>query len=145
MTAREDLSRKIEAIEEGYEYLLAYAAQGIVDEQTSGSGGRAREFLARMDEALGGLADAFRAVMAMEEVQPAARVHAFLDVLDADARAAQAAVRLVLAQPSISSQLVDNLNASSHLRALLTDMFLLDEVVKTTLAPERPSDSRGWS
>jgi hypothetical protein len=27
--------------------------------------------------------------------------------------------------------LVDNLNASIHLRALLTDLFLVDEVLKT--------------
>jgi hypothetical protein len=39
-------------------------------------------------------------------------------------------MELVLAQPSISSQLIDNLNASIHLRALLTDLFLLDEVAK---------------
>ena len=51
-------------------------------------------------------------------------------VIDRDARDAQAAVQLVLAQPSISSQLVDNLNASIHLRALLTDLFLIDEVLK---------------
>ena len=31
----------------------------------------------------------------------------------------------------ISSQMVDNLNASIHLRALLTDVFLVDEVLKT--------------
>jgi len=37
---------------------------------------------------------------------------------------------LALAQKSISSQLVDNLNASIHLRALLTDVFLIDEVLK---------------
>ena len=42
-----------------------------------------------------------------------------------------AAVELVLAQPSISSQLVDNLNASIHLRALLTDLFLIDELLKS--------------
>ena len=47
-----------------------------------------------------------------------------------DATKASAAVRLVLAQPSISSQLIDNLNASIHLRALLTDLFLLDEALK---------------
>ena len=52
-------------------------------------------------------------------------------VIDRDARDAQAAVQLVLAQPSISSQLVDNLNASIHLRALLTDLFLIDEVFKS--------------
>jgi hypothetical protein len=37
----------------------------------------------------------------------------------------------VLAQPSISSQLIDNLNASIHVRALLTDLFLIDEILKT--------------
>jgi len=34
-------------------------------------------------------------------------------------------LRLVLAQKSISSQLVDNLNASIHLRTLLTDILPL--------------------
>jgi hypothetical protein len=44
-----------------------------------------------------------------------------------DARKAGAAIALVLAQEKISSELVDNLNASIHLRALLTDLFLLSE------------------
>ena len=51
-------------------------------------------------------------------------------MLDRDARSALAAVRLVMAQPSISSQLIDNLNASIHVRALLTDLFLIDEILK---------------
>ena len=40
---------------------------------------------------------------------------------------ARAAFRFVLVQRSIGSQIVDNLNASIHVRALLTDLFLLDE------------------
>ena len=36
----------------------------------------------------------------------------------------------MLAQPVISSQLVDNLNASIHLRALLTDLFLVTELLE---------------
>ena len=55
---------------------------------------------------------------------------AFADVIERDARDASAAIRLVLAQPAIGSQLIDNLNASIHLRALLTDLFLIDEVLK---------------
>jgi hypothetical protein len=55
---------------------------------------------------------------------------AFFNALDRDAAIAVAAVRLVLAQSAISSQLVDNLNASIHLRAVLTDIFLLDEAFK---------------
>ncbi len=69
-----------------------------------------------------------------------------MGVIDRDARDAQAAVQLVLAQPSISSQLVDNLNASIHLRALLTDLFLIDEVFKShrrTLRAGRPGRGAG--
>ena len=45
-----------------------------------------------------------------------------------------APLELVLAQPAISSQLIDNMNASIHLRALLTDLFLIDEIVKRAIA-----------
>jgi len=38
-------------------------------------------------------------------------------------------VELVLAQPTIGSQLIDNLNASIHLRALLADLFLVTEIL----------------
>ena len=64
-------------------------------------------------------------------------LHAFIDVIGRDARNAQAALQLVLAQPAISSQLVDNLNASIHLRALLTDLFLIDEVLKNRRSGDR--------
>jgi hypothetical protein len=37
---------------------------------------------------------------------------------------------MALAQPGISSQLVDNLNASIHVRALLTDVFVIDELLR---------------
>ena len=33
-------------------------------------------------------------------------------------------------QRSIGSQVVDNLNATTHVRTLLTDLFLLDETIK---------------
>ena len=65
-----------------------------------------------------------------EKLQPTAPYDAFIAVIERDARDSQAAIQLVLAQPSISSQIVDNLNASIHLRALLTDLFLIDEVLK---------------
>jgi len=38
-------------------------------------------------------------------------------------------MELVLAQPAIGSQLIDNLNASIHLRALLADLFLVTEIL----------------
>jgi hypothetical protein len=38
-------------------------------------------------------------------------------------------LKLALSQRAIGSQLVDNLNASIHLRALPTDLFLIDEAI----------------
>lgn len=130
-TTRNDVAARCNRIEEAYEFMLAYAAQGLASDQGSASGAQVREFLSGLDDALDGLGDVFRAVVAAERSPDADRYHAFIEVLDKDAAASRAAVRLVLAQPGISSQMVDNLNASIHLRALLTDVFLVDEVLKT--------------
>jgi hypothetical protein len=132
---REDLQRRCDTIEEGYEFMLAYAAQGLPGDAGSQSGGQLREFLTRMATALTGIGDAFGALIDGESLEPADRYRAYGAVFDRDARDSLAAVELVLAQPSISSQLVDNLNASIHLRALLTDLFLIDELLKSQPAP----------
>jgi hypothetical protein len=128
--ARAAFAARCDAIEEAYEFLLAYAAQGLPHEQGSTSGSQVRVFLGKCERALDGLADA--AGLAVRELAqgPPGPYHAFVSVLENDTRNALAAVRLVLAQPSIGSQLVDNLNASSHVRAVLTDLFLLDEALK---------------
>jgi len=81
------------------------------------------------------LSRAARALASLEgaysTVAPQAGTYAaFGAVLARDASDSLAAVELVLAQPAISSQLIDNLNASIHLRALLTDLFLIDEILK---------------
>ena len=128
--AREALASRCNAIEEAYEFMLAYAAQGLPSEQGSSAGSQIRVFLSKCDAALSGLADAITLCVTLLALEPRDPYVAFIRVVDVDARAAQAAVQLVLAQPSIGSQLVDNLNASSHVRAVLTDLFLLGEVLK---------------
>jgi hypothetical protein len=127
---RDELERRVEAIEAGYEFMLAYAAQGLASEAGSTSGSQIREFLRRFDQALTGLTDIYRSIVDREGLPSGPAVHAFLEVLGRDASSSQAAIRMVLAQPAISSQLVDNLNASIHVRALLTDIFLIDEALK---------------
>jgi hypothetical protein len=115
------------AIEECYEFMLAYAAQGL---PSDGSSPRVREFLHRAVEALCGLASCFATTIQEAGLEPINRYVAFLDVLHRDAEDSAAAMELVLAQPAISSQLIDNLNASIHLRALLTDLFLFTEILR---------------
>ena len=124
----EHVRGRCDAIEECYEFMLAFAAQGVSGDAGQG-GTQLRTLLASAEAALDGLAGAFRAAVTDAGLAPAAVYEDFLAVLDRDAAASLAAVRLVLAQPAISSQLVDNLNASIHLRALLTDLFLIDEIL----------------
>jgi phytoene dehydrogenase-like protein len=127
---REDLARRVDAIEAGYELMLAYAAQGLPSDTLAANGGQLREYLRRFDDALTGLADRYREYVTTQQGVAPEAFEGFLEVLAGDARAAQAGLRLVMAQGSISSQLVDNLNASIHVRALLTDIFLIDEALK---------------
>jgi hypothetical protein len=127
---REDLRRRLDTVESAYEYMLAFAAQGLPADGGGREPGRIRGELDALAAALDGLASAFEHFVSAERVAGRDAHHAFDRVLADDAARALAAVRLVIAQPAISSQLVDNLNASLHLRALLTDVFLLDEIVK---------------
>ena len=76
--------------------------------------------------------------MKEENLQPAERYLTFLKVLEKDALDSLASIQLVLAQATISSQLIDNLNASIHLRALLTDLFLIDEILKPQPLAAKP-------
>ena len=130
-----EIGSRCEAVEECYEFMLAYAAQGLASDEGSRSGGQVREFLGRAVKSLTGLAEVCTVAVREEGLEPAAKYAAFLAVLDRDARDSLAAIELVLAQQVISSQLIDNLNASIHLRALLTDLFLLDEILKNNRKP----------
>jgi hypothetical protein len=134
MTTSEDLRTRIEAIETGYEFMLAYAAQGRHSDKGAAAGRNVREYLDKMVAALEGLSGVIGACANGLDAELPKKGAAFFAAVDTDARVALAALRLALAREDISSQLIDNLNASIHLRALLTDLFVVDEVLK----PQKP-------
>src|SRR5260370_39279364 len=117
----DEISARCDAIEQCYEFMLAYAGQGLNGDEGSHSSGEVRDYLHRAVKALSGLAESFATAVKRQNLQPAEHYNAFLAVLNIDAHDSLAAIQLVLAQTTISSQLIDNLNASIHLRALLTD------------------------
>ncbi len=126
LDVQRSLADRIEVVESAYEFMLAYAAQGRNGTE-GGPSDEIRDYLRGTVVALEGLVESCRAA-APDDDEQADALDAFLDVLDDDIARACAALRLVLVQPAISSQSVDNLNASIHLRALLTDLFLLDGI-----------------
>ena len=125
-----EILNRCNAMEECYEFMLAYAAQGLPSDIGSQSGGQLREFLEHAVKALDGLAESCTKAVEEEGLEPSERYYAFLTVLGRDASDSLAAIDLVLAQPVISSQLIDNLNASIHIRALLTDLFLAGDILR---------------
>ena len=138
-----ELSERCSVIEECYEFMLAYAGQGLAGGEGNGQGGLIRDFLSRAAQALGGLESAYASVVKQMGLSPIEPYAAFQAVLARDARDSLVAVELALAQPIISSQLIDNLNASIHLRALLTDLFLIDEIFKGIQHRESPAGAAG--
>ena len=142
-----ELEQLSERIEECYEFTLSYAARGLAgddgDEQTR----QVRDHLTRALDAMRGLGASCSDVMVRDQLEPTEKYEAFFAVMKQDADGAIAAIELVLAQPAIGSQLIDNLNASIHLRALLADLFLLTEALdvqraKATAAANGAVESR---
>jgi hypothetical protein len=131
--ANEELQRRADAIEGGYELMLAYAAQGLASDQGAANSAQLRDHLQRFDTALTGLAQVYRDAAGALGIGPKDAVEGLLKTLDADAAFTQSALRVVMALPGgISSQMIDNLNASIHVRALLTDVFVIDELIRGT-------------
>jgi hypothetical protein len=126
-SAVQDVKARIDVIEKSYEFFLAYAAQGLTTDQGAKSGADLRDFLARAVEAVDGLPEAVAS--ASDGVEPAGTWSEMVAVISQDAHASLTALRLVSARADVSSRLVDNLNASIHVRALLTDLWLVDELL----------------
>jgi hypothetical protein len=130
-----DFLERSDVIEECYEFLLGYAAQGLPTDEGSSAGREVRSRLQQARDAMIALFASCRRTIADQQLEPSEKYEAFCSVLERDVSNSLVAVELVLAQPSISSQLVDNLNASGHLRTLLTDLFLFGEILRTRTKP----------
>lgn len=127
---RDRLRARVDLVEEAYEFFLAYAAQGMTGAEGRTPNSTLRDYLDRLVPAVAELGPLMAEMAREEGIEPADRFQAFREVVESDARKAGAALGMVAAREVVGSQLVDNLNASVHLRALLTDLFLLDELVE---------------
>jgi hypothetical protein len=120
----------IDTIEAAYEFMLAYAAQGRDGETGGATGPSVRHILNDLRAALNHLPDRLSAECGRMQIS-SPHFADFISLVADDCRRATIVVDLTLAVPSISSQLIDNLNASAHLRTVLTDVFMIDESLKS--------------
>lgn len=128
-----NLEEDIDAIEAGYEFLLAYAAQGRPPQDESGPGPHPRPELEKM---LTAMQNAIQALSAAEGD--------FEKVILDDLRKASAVVSFVLSQQLLGSEIIDNLNASIHVRTVLTDFFLYSEAAQPTANTLQGAGQQQW-
>lgn len=115
------IRERIEEVEEAYEFMLAYAAQGRAEEGAEGA--RIRAFLTRFR-------DAAQAISGMVDSLPEpAAAAGFLARFREESRTVDSVLAVVLARADISSEVVDNANGLLALRAYLTSLFFLDKAV----------------
>lgn len=124
---REALAKAIDEVEAAYEFLLSYAAQGRRTE-AEGDGSGVREFLRRGETALALIEARTAEMLGPPATEPGVRD--FVGLVSQDAGRARALFQFVLAQKSIGSQMAANLNATSQVKTIVTDLYLLDESLK---------------
>ncbi len=124
MTLADDMRAEIERIEEAYEYMLAYAAQGRSDEGGGPDGAQIRTFLAQFDAAAAAIADMLDSLSGA-----GGEASGVLQAVQADSAIVRSVLRTMLARGRITSEVVDNANGLIAVRSYLTGLFFLDKVV----------------
>ena len=121
-----------DVIEESYEFMLAYAAQGRKRELGEGGGeSQIRQYLKRFLAALSELDKVLSdGIGGLPGSEFSARFRRDVGVI-------RSVLEMLLSRPSISSDMIDNTNGLIALRALLTDIFFVDQAV----LPDRHGDS----
>ncbi len=118
----ETIRGHIERIEEAYEFMLAYAAQGRGDEGVGPDGAHIRTFLNQFDAAAAAIVGELDAVPGAGD-----EASAFLAALKADSAIVTSVLRSMLARDRITSEVVDNANGLISVRSYLTGLFFLDK------------------
>lgn len=121
MTGAPDIRKRIEAVEEAYEYMLAYAAQGRASEGAGPDGAHVRSFLAQFEEAAEAIAAGIDAAL------PGDGAAGFREAFARDSDAMLSVLRILQARADIPSEAVDNANGLIAVRAYLTSLFFLDK------------------
>ena len=124
MTDSRKIRENIELVEEAYEYMLAYAAQGRADEGAGPDGAHIRTFLVQLNEAT----DNILAVMDdVHAISP--NSSAFFEALKSDAATVKSVMSIMLGKDNVSSEMIDNANGLISVRSYLTALFFIDKAV----------------
>ena len=124
MTDNRKIRENIELIEEAYEYMLAYAAQGRADEGAGPDGAHIRTFLVQFNEGTNNILAAINGIHAISSDSAA-----FIEALKSDAATVKSVMSIMLGKDNVSSEMIDNANGLISVRSYLTALFFIDKAV----------------
>jgi len=114
-------------IEESYEFMVAYAQQGRTQEVEEGGGeSQIRRFLKRFVAAMDDIAKAAEPGLGGKDGA------AFTQRFNSDLATMRSVIAVLLANPNISSFMIDNTLGLMAIRAFMSDMFFIDTAVLPT-------------
>lgn len=124
MTNSTEIRKNIELVEEAYEFMLAYAAQGRADEGAGPDGAHIRTFLKQFSDATD------RIIEDLDKLsEPNGAMETFIKSAESDAKTVKSVLSIMLQKENISSEMVDNANGLITVRSYLTALFFIDKAV----------------
>ena len=130
MTSVEDYQEGVNDAEEAYEYMIAYAGQGIGREVRMTQVNQIREYLEQLVEGLTQAIEAAGEIPEEFDVDGIEHYEPVIEELERELVEATDILNLLIAQDRITSQQVDNLNGMSVFQSVLMKLFFLEEVTK---------------
>jgi hypothetical protein len=124
MTNSTEIRKNIELVEEAYEFMLAYAAQGRADEGAGPDGAHIRTFLTQFSEATDNI------INELDNLPEAdGTMETFIKTAKTDADTVKSVLAIMLQKENVSSEMVDNANGLITVRSYLTALFFIDKAV----------------
>ena len=124
MTNITEIRKNIELVEEAYEFMLAYAAQGRADEGAGPDGAHIRTFLKQFSDATDRIIEDLNKLS-----EPNGAMETFIKSAESDAKTVKSVMAIMLQKENISSEMVDNANGLITVRSYLTALFFIDKAV----------------
>ena len=119
-----EIRRNIELVEEAYEFMLAYAAQGRADEGAGPDGAHIRTFLTQFSEATDNIINYLDELSGLYGT-----TDTFIKAALTDANTVKSVMAIMLQKENVSSEMVDNANGLITVRSYLTALFFIDKAV----------------
>ena len=124
MTKSTEIRKNIELVEEAYEFMLAYAAQGRANEGAGPDGAHIRTFLTQFSDATDRIIEDLNKLS-----KPNGEMGTFINSAKSDAKTVKSVMSIMLQKGNISSEMVDNANGLITVRSYLTALFFIDKAV----------------